>query len=119
MVLALVAVTPGALAQMRSEIVPLQSRCQPHFDACVANLRLPDSCRAWQACENYADLGTTIRRELRFYQLRQQPEAPTPAPETQRRVPPTAAGDILPQYRGASQVRPEFERSEKPAAPAR
>lgn len=117
-VLVLAAVASGALAQMRSENTPLQSRCRPHFDACIANSRLSEACRAWQACENYADLGTTIRRELRFHQLRQ-PEPPTPSPETQRRVPPTAAGDILPPYRGASQVRPEFERSEKPAEPAR
>jgi hypothetical protein len=115
----LIAVVSSAHAQMRLDSVPLQSRCRPHFEACVANPRLSDSCRAWQACEDYADLGTTIRRELRFHQLRQQPEAPTPAPETQRRVPPTATGDILPQYRSASQVRPEFERTEKPAEPAR
>ncbi len=70
-------------------------------------------------CDDYAQSRQAIRRELRFQELRQLPDAGTPARESitsQRRVDPTPASEIRPEYRGRSQVRPEFLRETKPPA---
>jgi hypothetical protein len=71
-------------------------------------------CLAPMNCPDYEQLRRFLDRYERNYGQRFAAEPPAPvAPVQPRDVPPTPAAHIQPQYRGASQIRPEFEQAGK------
>jgi len=75
-------------------------------------------CFAPRNCADYEQMRRFLDRYQRNYGARFAPDAPSPAPPwPQREVPPTAADQIQPAYRNASQIRPEFSPGRVPAKP--
>ncbi len=71
-------------------------------------------CLAPMNCPDYEQLRRFLDRYARNYGGRIAADQPALAvPAQARDVPPTPAANIQPQYRGASQIRPEFEQAGK------
>lgn len=72
-------------------------------------------CLAPLGCADYEQLRRFLDRYERNYGQRFAADKPALQPPAQRRdVPPTPEAQIQPAYRGASQLRPEFEQAGKP-----
>ncbi|HRF11636.1 MAG TPA: hypothetical protein PLR37_05795 [Candidatus Accumulibacter phosphatis] len=72
-------------------------------------------CLSAAGCPNYEQLRRFLDRYERNYGHRFAPNPPALlVPVQPRDVPPTPEAHIQPRYRGASQIRPEFEQAGKP-----
>lgn len=73
-------------------------------------------CLSPLGCPDYEQLRRFLDRYERNYGQRFAPDRPAAlaVPATPRAVPPTPEAQIQPRYRGASQIRPEFEQAGKP-----
>ena len=73
-------------------------------------------CLAPLGCPDYEQFRRFLERYERNYGQRfaSDQQAALARPATPRDVPPTPEAQIQPRYRGASQIRPEFEQTGKP-----